>query len=491
MKKILSLSAILSSAIFLFIYFPHIILIILITNLTISIIKGLLQVYFSSLKVSPLTYHYPDTEPFISIHIASHNEPPNILINTLKSISLLKYKNYEVIIADNNTKEESVWKPVQEYCKKLGDKFRFYHIENLTGFKAGALNFIKKETNPKAQYIAIIDADYEVDLDFMKEASKYFTNNDIAFVQFPQAYMNIDKVNIGLELEYQHFFQTYMNMANHFDCVMLTGTLSIFRVDILKKVDFFKNYITEDAEIGLRLNQTGYRGLYVPKVIGRGLIPYDISSYKKQKSRWALGNVQILRDSVMHVLTDKNLKIQQKIGLISQLSAWINFTILPIFTILLVAILRLVPDSEYVLMHKIVFISGFTIFLFLFLKAISFYFLYRNKYSLIKIFKAYLVHIAMGSVYSLAAIKIYFMKNFIFERTNKFINAEITINSMRDVMFEILIGFGSLILCIYHFVMGNYKISSILFVISLMYLFIFYVLKELSHTKKLSLKLFE
>lgn len=467
-------------------------MLILIVNLAISITKGLFQVYFSSLKVSPLVYRYPESEPFISIHIATHNEPPNILINTLQSISQSKYKNYEVVIIDNNTKDESIWKPVQEYCDCLGSKFRFFHIENLTGFKAGALNFLKKKTNPIAQYIAIIDADYEVDENFMREASKYFTNSDIAFVQFPQAYMNIDKVNIGLDLEYQHFFQTYMNMANHFDCVMLTGTLSIFRVDVLKKIDYFKkNYLTEDAEIGLRLNQIGYRGLYVPKVVGRGLIPYDISSYKKQKSRWALGNVQILKDSVISVLTNKNLEIRQKIGLISQLSAWINFTILPIFTVLLVAILRLIPNSEYVLMHKIVFVSGIVIISFLFLKAISFYFLYHNKHSFVKMLKAYIVHIAMGSVYSLAAIKIYFMKNFIFERTNKFIETEIAVNSIKDVLFEIVIGLGSFILCIYHFFVGNYRISSILFVISLMYLAIFYVLKELSNTKKLSIKLFE
>ena len=57
-------------------------------------------------------------QPFVSIHLACCNEPPEMVILTLDSLAALDYANYEVLVIDNNTKREDVWKPVEEYCAK-------------------------------------------------------------------------------------------------------------------------------------------------------------------------------------------------------------------------------------------------------------------------------------------------------------------------------------------------------------------------------------
>ena len=492
MKNLTLILGVTVTIIFLIILDPILILLLLIANLLIVAIKGSFQLRFSLFKPSFLRKTNLNRESFISIHIATHNEPPDILLKTLRSISRIKYNNYEVIVVDNNTKDDAVWKPIQAYCKKVGKKFRFFHVDNLVGFKAGALNFAKEHINLKAEFIAIIDADYEIASNFMNEVSRYFTNTNIAFVQFPQAYKNIDKSNIGLELEYRHFFQTYMNMANYYKCVTSTGTLSIFRVDILKKIGYFKlNYITEDAEIGLRLNQQGYQGLYVPKVIGRGLIPFDISAYKKQKLRWALGNIQILQHSILNVITDKNLNMRQKIGLLAQLSAWMNFTMLPILTIIAAAMVRLIPDSNMFFFRPILIISGFTLIVFLLLKIASFYSVFHGKYSIFVVLKAFLVHIGTGSIYSLTAFRLFIKSTYIFERTNKFILPETTFAVLHNVLFELAIGIFSLALCIYHLLAQRFMMAFILLIVSVIYFAVIYVLKELKPTKRLSAKLFD
>ena len=77
--------------------------------------------------------------PMVSIHVAAYNEPPDMMIKTLNALSKLNYKNYEVIVIDNNTKDENIWKPVQAHCQLSGDKFKFFHKEPLSGFKEGAL----------------------------------------------------------------------------------------------------------------------------------------------------------------------------------------------------------------------------------------------------------------------------------------------------------------------------------------------------------------
>ncbi len=82
-----------------------------------------------------------EQQPFVSIHLACCNEPPEMVILTLDSLAALDYENFEVLVIDNNTKNEEVWKPVEEHCAKLGARFRFFHLNPWPGFKAGALNF--------------------------------------------------------------------------------------------------------------------------------------------------------------------------------------------------------------------------------------------------------------------------------------------------------------------------------------------------------------
>jgi len=60
-----------------------------------------------------------DKELFVSIHLACYNEPPEMVITTIESLAKLNYSNYEVIVVDNNTKDEAKWKPLEAYMTKM------------------------------------------------------------------------------------------------------------------------------------------------------------------------------------------------------------------------------------------------------------------------------------------------------------------------------------------------------------------------------------
>src|SRR5262249_10365769 len=81
----------------------------------------------------------------VSIHLPIHNEPPAMVIETLNSLAALDYPDYEVLVVDNNTKDRAAWEPVAAHCQRLEaaapGRFRFFHVDPLAGFKAGALNF--------------------------------------------------------------------------------------------------------------------------------------------------------------------------------------------------------------------------------------------------------------------------------------------------------------------------------------------------------------
>jgi cellulose synthase/poly-beta-1,6-N-acetylglucosamine synthase-like glycosyltransferase len=66
--------------------------------------------HFGLLEPAP-----PEEQPFVSIHLACYNEPPDMVIATLDSLAGLEYANFEVLVIDNNTKDEAVWKPLEAH----------------------------------------------------------------------------------------------------------------------------------------------------------------------------------------------------------------------------------------------------------------------------------------------------------------------------------------------------------------------------------------
>src|SRR5439155_471745 len=94
---------------------------------------------------------YQNCLTFVSLHIAPYNEPPDMLIETIKSVEALDYPHFEVVVIDNNTEDPEVWQPVERYCKGHS-RVRFVHVENLSGYKAGALNLaLRDHTDPDAE----------------------------------------------------------------------------------------------------------------------------------------------------------------------------------------------------------------------------------------------------------------------------------------------------------------------------------------------------
>src|SRR4029077_1731134 len=97
-------------------------------------------------RLSAPRYQPSATPPKVSLHVPAYNEPAEMLIETLDALARLEYPDFEVLVIDNNTRDEAVWRPVEAHCARLGARFRFFHVAPLAGFKAGALNFALEHT---------------------------------------------------------------------------------------------------------------------------------------------------------------------------------------------------------------------------------------------------------------------------------------------------------------------------------------------------------
>jgi exo-beta-1,3-glucanase (GH17 family)/cellulose synthase/poly-beta-1,6-N-acetylglucosamine synthase-like glycosyltransferase len=234
----------------------------------------------------------------VSVHLPAYNEPPDMLLETLDALSRLDYPNFEVIVVDNNTRDEAIWRPVEAHCQKLGERFRFFHVAPLAGFKAGALNYALKQTAADAEVIAVIDSDYKVEPNWLSDLVPSFDNPRIAIVQAPQDYHDEhdNAFKAMCYAEYRGFFYIGMITRNERNAIIQHGTMTLVRRYVLWAVGGWAEWcITEDAELGLRVFEAGYEALYIPKSYGCGVMPDTFIDYKRQRFRWAYGAMQILR----------------------------------------------------------------------------------------------------------------------------------------------------------------------------------------------------
>ncbi len=271
----------------------------------------------------------PEQElPFVSIHVPAYNEPPDMLIETLDALAALDYPNYEVIVIDNNTPAEATWRPVEAHCAALGARFRFCHQKPLAGFKAGALNFVLRHTDPRASVVAVIDSDYQVDPDWLRALMPLFLNSGMDIVQAPQDYRDGGEslFKAMCHAEYRGFFRIGMVTRNERNAIIQHGTMTAIRRDLLEQLGGWGEWtVTEDAELGLRAFAAGAQAAYVPESFGRGLMPDTFTDYRLQRFRWAYGAMQILRRhaSILLGLAPSRLSLGQKYHFFAGWLPWI------------------------------------------------------------------------------------------------------------------------------------------------------------------------
>jgi glycosyltransferase involved in cell wall biosynthesis len=250
-------------------------------------------------RITPTTpLSMPDSElPMVSLHVPAHNEPPDMVIDTLRSLLRLDYPRYEVILIDDNTDDESLWRPVEAWCERHGVKFA--HLEDWPGYKSGALNYaLRQLTSPDAEIIGVVDSDYQLEPGFLRRCAPAFADPWIGFVQTPQDYRDWQQARYYRRLyySYSYFFAVSQPARNEHDGAIFAGTMGLIRRVALDALGGWDEWcITEDAELSLRLLRAGWHGLHVDQSWGYGIMPLTFEALKGQRYRWCFGGIQILR----------------------------------------------------------------------------------------------------------------------------------------------------------------------------------------------------
>lgn len=233
----------------------------------------------------------PSVAPSVACVIATFNEPPEVVEETLAALANMEYDNKEVIILDDSTRED-----VRQTMRELAARYNATCRQrtNRKGYKAGAINEFLQQTS--AKYVAVFDADAVPAHNFLRDLVPVLEENPrLAFVQTPQHYANVDISNVALAAARQQnvFYEYICEGKSYSRAAFCCGTNFIARREsILDVGGMDDSTVTEDLATSINLHLKGWDSAYYNQVYAYGLGPETLAAYFTQQQRWAFGSVK-------------------------------------------------------------------------------------------------------------------------------------------------------------------------------------------------------
>ena len=264
---------------------------------------NLLFNYIKSQKTSKnspeFDFSNADEIPYVTIQLPVFNEI-YVMDRLLKNIVLLDYPKdkLEIQVLDDST-DESV-ESTAILIETLQEKgFDIQHIQrtNREGFKAGALK--EGLVNAKGEYIAIFDADFLPQTDWLKRTIPFFRDEAVGVVQTRWGHINR---NYSVLTRIQAFAldahftleQVGRNSKGHF--INFNGTAGVWRKTcIIDAGNWEGDTLTEDLDLSYRAQLKNWKFKYLEDVETPAELPVAISAARSQQFRWNKGGAENFR----------------------------------------------------------------------------------------------------------------------------------------------------------------------------------------------------
>jgi cellulose synthase (UDP-forming) len=234
-----------------------------------------------------------DRLPTVDVFIPTYNEPFEVLEKTITGALCLDYPHAKVWILDDGRRP---W--LKAYCESKG--VGYLNRPDNAHAKAGNINHALTQTS--AEFVAIFDADFVPQRDFLMRTLGFFADPHVGIVQVPHAFYNPDPMQTNLALrkslpdEQRFFFDAIMPCRDAWDAAFCCGSNSVTRRAALDAVGgaLSTESITEDMLLTMTLLRKGYITRYLGEHLAFGLAPESVEAFFVQRERWARGAIQIL-----------------------------------------------------------------------------------------------------------------------------------------------------------------------------------------------------
>ncbi len=263
-----------------------------------------------------------DDLPFVTIQLPIYNELYVVerLIDNIAKFDYPKDK-YEIHILDDSTDEtvQIALAKVEEYKAK---GFNIEHItrSNRVGYKAGAL---KEGTKfAKGKFLAIFDADFLPNPDFLRQTIPHFANEKVGVVQTRWEHINEDYSLITRLQAFQlnvHFTVEQMGRYNADYLLQFNGTAGIWRRECITDAGGWEaDTLTEELDLSYRAQFKGWKITFLEDITSPAELPAEMNGLKSQQHRWMKGGAETAV-KLLPTVWKSNISLGQKIHATSHL----------------------------------------------------------------------------------------------------------------------------------------------------------------------------
>ncbi|MDP9229841.1 MAG: glycosyltransferase [Bacteroidota bacterium] len=245
----------------------------------------ILWISYSRIKI-PDRIPAPEALRVAIFTTSSPGEPLSMFEKTLEACSKINYPHTTYLLDDTRDPR------FKEVAEKHGAVW--LELVGLPGAKAGKINAALKKTTE--DFILVLDPDHIPFPNFFDEVLGYFNDDKVGYVQVSQVYYNQYRsftAKGAAEQTYGFYGPTQMGMNGH-NCSVAIGANCTFRRKALESIGGHGLGLAEDLVTAIRIHSQGWKSVYAPVIVSRGLVPEDLGSFCKQQLKWARGVHEVL-----------------------------------------------------------------------------------------------------------------------------------------------------------------------------------------------------
>ena len=288
--------------------------------------------------------------PQVTIQLPLYNEA-TVVARLLGGVASIEYPRelLEIQVLDDSSDEtRHIASRLVEDLRAAGFDAKYLRRNDRYGYKAGALDFGLKSA--RGELVAIFDADFVPQSNFLKDVVGHFRDPSVGMVQTRWGHMNreaglLTRVQ-ALMLDGHHLVENQARFGA--GCFFnFSGTGGIWRRDAIESAGGWQHdTLTEDLDLSYRAQLMGWKFIYRPDIVTPAELPEDMSALRAQQFRWAKGTIQTARKLLPIILRSSELGIRQRIEAAFHMLPHFAYPLMLLLSVLLLPALLLMPATD-------------------------------------------------------------------------------------------------------------------------------------------------
>lgn len=260
------------------------------------VIVRLYRKHASGPDPEPARRFAPEALPVVTVQLPSFNER-YVIERLIDATCRLDYPSdrLEIQVLDDSTDDTTELARARvAHWQAKGVDIKLLHRKDRHGYKAGALEAGLKSA--RGEFVAVFDADFIPQPEFLRQTIDHFTEPDIGMVQARWDYLNRDYsllTRAQAVLLDGHFVleHTARNRSGRF--FNFNGTAGIWRRQTIEDAGGWEHHtLTEDLDLSYRAQLAGWRFRFLRDVTVASELPVEMNAFKSQQHRWSKGALQ-------------------------------------------------------------------------------------------------------------------------------------------------------------------------------------------------------